>query len=167
MKIPGILVPETPPFPFNDIGLHDTIEAQANRVTEKAQTQTLSTGLGIFGVALGAFQIFSAASIARFLGIDQTYRHAIRLSGARQIASGLGVLAEYRSPTPLWAQVGGQALDMAGLSLALKGRPARRSRVGFALAAVAGVALLDMICARNLEREQLEAKLQRVARFPI
>jgi hypothetical protein len=69
--------------------------------------------------------------------------------GLRETATGIGILAA-RDPTPfVWARVGGDALDLGtALFAALAGR---RSGRGLAtLAAVGGIAALDLACAQTL-----------------
>ena len=78
----------------------------------------------------------------------------IRAYGAREIMSGIGILSQ-EDPTPwIWARVGGDALDLATLATGLDDDNPRRANVMAAVAAVAGVTMLDAICAQRLSRQR-------------
>jgi hypothetical protein len=73
--------------------------------------------------------------------------------GVREIATGIGILAS-KDPTPwIWGRVAGDGLDLATLATALEGNNPKKSNVGIAMAAVAGVTALDVYCAQTLSRE--------------
>ena len=73
--------------------------------------------------------------------------------GVREIVSGVGILAQPRPSGWVWARVGGDLLDLAYLGSALNSDYARRGRVTAAMAAVAGVTALDVLCAEQLSGE--------------
>jgi hypothetical protein len=78
----------------------------------------------------------------------------VRLHGLREIAIGLGLL---RAPDPspwMWARVGGDVLDAATLSYGLCDGDRAMLRATGGLAAVAGIAALDVGCARALWQPQ-------------
>jgi hypothetical protein len=78
----------------------------------------------------------------------------LRLAGVREIAAGVGLLAS-RNPRPwLWARVGGDALDAATLAVQLRGGNPRLTNTAASLVAVAGIAALDLACARALDQEE-------------
>jgi hypothetical protein len=74
----------------------------------------------------------------------------MRVCGARELASGIGVLSGRRPVTALWARVAGDIIDIGMLGMALC-RKAQRGRVAVALGAVLGVTLLDLLYARRLQ----------------
>ena len=105
-------------------------------------------GLGWFGIGLGLVEVLAPRLVARAVGV-RGLEPAVRLHGLREIAIGLGLL---RSPDPapwLWARIGGDVLDATTLSYGLHSGPHAVQAAG-ALAAVAGVAALDVGCARAL-----------------
>jgi uncharacterized membrane protein len=111
--------------------------------------ERLAHGLGWFAVALGMVQLLAPDGLGRMIGVGRRPL-LMRAMGAREVLSGLGVL---RSPRPgrwLGARVGGDVLDMALLGLALTSGANRRARVGLALAAVAGVAALDLVSSQQV-----------------
>jgi uncharacterized membrane protein len=69
----------------------------------------------------------------------------MRVVGAREIASGLGILTQAK-PTPwLWSRVGGDAMDIALLRSAMSSPQADQNRVATATAAVIGIAAIDAL----------------------
>jgi hypothetical protein len=110
---------------------------------------TLAQGLGWFSIGLGLAEAVAPERLARFLGMEGSAQ-LIRLYGIREIVTGVGILAQ-RDPVPgLWARVGGDALDLATLAPGLGPGNRQRQNVALALAAVAGVMVLDVVCARAL-----------------
>jgi len=71
--------------------------------------------LAAFAITLGAVQLTSPARLTRLVGARATARRrrAMRLLGAREIASGVAILARPRPSGPVWARVAGDALDLA------------------------------------------------------
>ncbi|HYF58945.1 MAG TPA: SRPBCC family protein [Burkholderiaceae bacterium] len=102
----------------------------------------LAHALGWFGIGLGLVQLVAPRAFARAVGAGD--RPAlVRALGAREVASGVGILG---SPSPgpwLTARAGGDAMDLALLALALRSPSARPLRLALAAAAVVGVATLD------------------------
>jgi len=114
-------------------------------------------GLGWFGIGLGLVEVLAPRLVARAVGL-RGLEAVVRLHGVREIATGLGLLRA-RDPSPwVWARVGGDVLDATTLSCGLReGRAMLRAAGG--LAAVAGVAALDIGCARALAHpEPAEAR---------
>jgi hypothetical protein len=94
-------------------------------------------------------EVLAPGHLARFLGMEERTER-IRAYGAREIMSGIGILAQ-QDPTPwIWARVGGDALDLATLATGLDDGNPRKQNVMAAVAAVAGVTMLDAICAQRL-----------------
>ncbi|MCY7314429.1 MAG: hypothetical protein LH480_02055 [Rubrivivax sp.] len=116
-------------------------------VPSRQQARTLSRGLGWFSLGLGLVELLAAKPLSRSVGLrgDVTL---MRAYGLREIFTGIGLLRA-EDPTPfVWARVAGDALDMVTLAPGL--RTGERRGAAVALAAVAGVTLLDLACARSL-----------------
>ena len=125
-----------------------TYESAARRRSD-GSTDALARGLGWFSIALGVAEVLAPRTLARALGMNGS-EALLRAYGVREIATGLGILAA-RDPAPwIWGRVGGDALDIATLATGLDERNPRKQNVGIALAAVAGVTLLDVACAQAL-----------------
>lgn len=113
--------------------------------------QTLARGLGWFSIALGALELLAPRAVGRQLEM-QHETGTIQAYGAREIATGVGILAS-RDPTWwIWGRVIGDALDLATLAPNADPRNPRRNEVLMAIGAVAGVAILDYLCADALSR---------------
>jgi hypothetical protein len=106
--------------------------------------------LGWFSIGLGLAELLAPRSLSRFVGV-RDHGPLVRMLGLREITSGVGILTRPRPRGWLWSRVAGDAMDLALLGAAFRsyrGRPVRLA----AAAAVAGVALLDVICSRELSR---------------
>lgn len=112
-------------------------------------TRELAQGLGWFSVGLGLTEVACGGAIARWLGMPRS-APVIRAYGMREILQGVGILGA-SDPTPwISARVAGDALDIATVLPGLEGDNPHKGNVLVALAALAGVTALDVICARNL-----------------
>jgi uncharacterized membrane protein len=110
----------------------------------------VARGLGWFSLALGTAQIAAPRGVAKLLRLRGDHEQAavMRAVGVREIATGVGILAEARPARWLWARVAGDAMDLALLARAdgkLGGKLA-------GMAAVAGVAVPDVIEGARLSR---------------
>ena len=119
----------------------------SDRTTEK-----LSMALSWFSIALGVAELAAPRQVARLIGVTPHERttKTLRAYGAREIASGIGILAEPTEAKWLWSRVGGDAIDLATLGKAAANESTRNGRLSFATAAVMGVTMLDILCAWRL-----------------
>jgi hypothetical protein len=111
-------------------------------------TINMSRALGIAGIGIGVAELVAPHWIGTKLGI--TARPLLtRAMGAREIASGVGIVARH-NPTPAqWTRVIGDVIDIGLLGLAAVGSK-RRSVVLGVLGAVLAIGALDFITARRL-----------------
>lgn len=129
------------------------MKVHLDRVRAKpAVTPLVSGGLGWFSIALGAAEIAAAGPIARALGLPPAAAWLIRAFGVREIATGVGVLSSPANPQWLAARVGGDALDLAALAVAMRPDNPKRRTAMAATAAVAGVTAIDAIASGRLAR---------------
>ncbi len=130
--------------------------------------ERLSTGLGLFSLAVGTAELAAPRALARLIGLPEDPRlvSVLRAFGAREIASGLGLLTQPDHPGWAWSRVGGDAIDLAFLASAANEEGSNRQRVALAAAAVTGVGMLDVVCARGLhdDRESRRAAAGEVPR---
>ena len=112
----------------------------------------LSQGLGWFSVALGAAELILPGGLASLVGVRK-HRMVFRLLGLRELASGIGILTRKNSTPWLWSRVAGDAMDLALLGTALSSPGTKQARVAAAAAAVAGVAVLDVMASKEQSRK--------------
>lgn len=112
----------------------------------------LARGLGVFSIALGLAELVAGKALSRAAGIS-AQRTLTRFFGLREIATGVAILVNPRSSALLWTRVAGDALDLAVLATGANRANPRRTNVGFSLATVAAVTILDIVVARRLRDE--------------
>lgn len=118
-------------------------------------TGKLVRALGGASFGLGVPMLWRTDEVARFSGVDDSSAApaVIRAVGAREMMhAGLLLLGPQRS---VWTRVVGDAMDLAVLGTALRGRRGeRRMRTAAATVAVLGIAGLDVYAALRTGRRQ-------------
>jgi hypothetical protein len=117
----------------------------------------VARGLGWFSLALGAAELIAPGRLAKALGLEGK-ETLLRAYGGREIGAGIWALSDTPAPA-IWARVAGDVVDLGTLVAGLKGSDETQKRNNFiALAAVAGVTLVDFVTALSLTAEQSERK---------
>jgi uncharacterized protein YndB with AHSA1/START domain len=122
------------------------MQMQSKQLADGDRTNTaLGTGLGLFSIGLGLAELVRPHRVARMIGVDRrgAVSPMLRLFGAREILTGIGLLGRPQSKLGPWARVAGDLLDLGFLGWALKTKSVHRMRTLGAIGAVAGVAMLD------------------------
>ena len=121
--------------------------------SKRSNEEKIARGLGWFSIGLGLAEIAAPRGLAKLIGIRGDYSGLLRMLGAREITSGIGLLTR-RQPNAnwMWSRVGGDAIDLALLGAAFKLKKSNRNKLAIATAAVAGVTALDAICSQRLSR---------------
>jgi uncharacterized membrane protein len=111
----------------------------------------LAAFLGWFSVGLGALELLAPTTVARAIGVAPTpvWSGVLRLFGVREIANGAGILANPTSKEWVGMRVGGDALDLTALGVALT-QSVRPSRTLAATAFVLGATVLDLLGTERL-----------------
>jgi uncharacterized membrane protein len=104
-------------------------------------------------VGLGVAELVAPGSVGRLIGV-RGHKGLFRFLGARELASGVGILTQRRPAEWMWSRVGGDMLDLALLGAALASSRSNRTRVAVATAAVAGVTALDVLSSRQNEEHR-------------
>jgi len=116
----------------------------------------VARGLGWFSIGLGLFELIAPRMIGRRLGMGRR-AGLIRAYGAREIATGVGILLA-KQPAPwIVARVLGDGLDIGTLAPRLTSRHRYRRNAAIALGAVAGVTALDAFNAKQLSEHARRA----------
>jgi ferritin-like metal-binding protein YciE len=106
-----------------------------------------SSALGWFSVALGAAEVLAPASVARLVGIKHQ-PDLLRFLGAREIASGVGLLTSQNPSKWLWARVAGDLMDLVVLgSTPLRAERGARSKLAVATTSIVGITAIDALAA--------------------
>lgn len=118
----------------------------------------LARGLGWFSIGLGLLELTAARGLCRALGLNGR-ETLVRAYGVREVATGVAILMSH-DPTPwILGRVGGDALDLATLAVGFTGDNPERANLVAATAAVAGVTVLDIVCAQGLIDEKRLSRL--------
>ena len=113
-----------------------------------SSTINMSRALGVAGMGIGLVELIAPRFLSNKLGIEPRPT-LLRAMGAREVASGIGIVARH-NPTPAqWTRVLGDVLDSALLGLAARLSRKRKVVLG-ALGAVLAISALDLITARRL-----------------
>ena len=123
---------------------------------------SMARGLGWFSIGLGLAEVLAPRSLTRGLGMEG-HEQLMQAYGVREIATGIGILSSDQPAPWIWGRVGGDALDIATLATGLKGNNPRKENLGIALAAVAGVTALDLVCGASLARDSRPMRPRRPA----
>lgn len=118
----------------------------AKRNGSTSSAEALARGLGWFSIGLGVMEVVAPRTLARALGMRGS-EALLTGYGLREIGTGIGILASDNPAPWIWGRVGGDALDIGTLTTGLTDKNPRKENVGLALAAVAGVTVLDIVCA--------------------
>jgi uncharacterized membrane protein len=111
----------------------------------------LAAFLGWFSVGLGALQLVAPSIVARAIGVRPTplWNGVLQFCGIRELANGAGILANPTSKEWVGMRVGGDALDLATLGVALT-QSVRPGRTLAATAFVLGATVLDLFGTERL-----------------
>ena len=110
--------------------------------------KTLATALGWFSIGLGVLELVAPDELCDWLGVPD-HSALVQLYGLREIGTGIGVLSQRRPVGWIQARIAGDMLDLGTLTAALP-RSRRQGNVLTAMAMVAGVTMLDIMCAKQL-----------------
>jgi hypothetical protein len=121
----------------------------AYRNDSHGTAMTVARGLGWFSIGLGVTEMLMPRTLGEQLGMYGK-EALLRFYGAREMAAGIGILVTGNPAPWLWGRVAGDALDLATLATGLGGENPCKGNVAIALAAVAGVTALDVVCAQSL-----------------
>lgn len=119
------------------------------------RNRRMARALGLTGIGLGLAELAMPRRLSRRLGLRDA-KTVLRIMGAREILSGVGVLAPRNPTAGLWSRVAGDAMDLGLLGVAVA-RSRNRKMVAGAIATVAAISALDLLYARRLQRSGVAA----------
>ena len=112
-------------------------------------------GLGWLSLGLGTLQVAAPRAVRRISGMDGSAnaRAVVPLVGARELIQGVGLLGGRRPGRWAWIRVGGDAMDLASLGVALtRHHGTRRLRVAGVAGAVLAITAVDVATAVRASR---------------
>lgn len=124
--------------------------ARAAHGRHRRRAARLAQGLGWLSIGLGAAEFFAPHMLTRYLGIEGR-ETLVRMAGLRGMATGAGLLSADDKAPWLWSRLGGDALDLAALSLGMDKDNPRRDNAILAAVMVGGVTALDFYSAQRLD----------------
>ena len=120
-------------------------------------TDRVARNLGWFSIGLGLAEIIAPGRIAKAVGLEGK-ENLLRGYGAREIGAGMWALSDTPAPA-IWSRVAGDLVDLGTLAIGARGGDdEQRRNAGIAIAAVAGITLIDLLTAASLTREQSEKR---------
>lgn len=127
--------------------LPETASRTVQALSSRADRESINRFLGWFSLGLGITQLLAPRALGRAIGVGERTA-AMRLCGAREIVSGLGLLSGRAPASFAMARVAGDAMDLALLGAALTSAQANPDRIAAAATAVAGVAAIDLYASK-------------------
>lgn len=128
------------------------------RAPDAGRAEAMANALGWFSIGLGLAQVLAPSRVSRAIGLDADNPNLMRAVGVRELTAGVGILTQRRPANWLWSRVAGDAMDLAMLGNAARGPGVRRDRLGMAAAAVAGIAVLDLIASMDNQQRKLHGQ---------
>ncbi|MGV3773049.1 MAG: SRPBCC family protein [Verrucomicrobiales bacterium] len=114
----------------------------------------ISQALGWFSIGLGLAEILMPRRLSKGIGVHKDNDMLLKMLGAREIASGIGLLAQPKHSAWAWSRVAGDAMDLALLGTALTGNKNEMAKLAGAIAAVAGVTAVDIMQSVQLTKNK-------------
>lgn len=133
------------------------------------RTDGLTTFLGWFSVGLGALELLAPSTVARAIGVRPTpaWNGLLQLFGVRELSTGAGILKNPTSKEWVGMRVGGDALDLVTLGVALS-QSVHPARTLAAMGVVLGATLLDVVgTERAAERRKLRPRMPATKPEPV
>jgi hypothetical protein len=113
----------------------------------------LAKTLGYFSIALGATELLAPRALCKAIGLNGL-EPVVRAYGAREVATGVAILASHDPAPWIWARVAGDMADIATVATGFQQDNAKRDNNVLALAALAAVTAIDVVCASGLSSEK-------------
>ena len=114
--------------------------------------------LGWVSFGIAAAELIAPRRVARAVGMSEDHSALLRAYGAREALAGVGAHSVYPVPA-LWSRVAGDLLDFGTIAYGSRRDDGSRDRKAWiAMAAIAGVTLVDALVAAKLASETKEGK---------
>lgn len=119
------------------------------------KAETIGRAIGVASLAAGIFDLIAGPRLGRGIGAgEQMGGRLFRVAGAREVVTGVAGLIAPASAVPVKWRLAGDIFDMAALAYIAAPSNPRRNMTLLALGIVAGVAAIDLLGSRSLQRKQ-------------
>jgi hypothetical protein len=136
-----------------ELRMPNLIPQTARQGRSQSGNDLLAKNLGYFSIALGVAELLAPRAVCRAAGITGL-ESLIKACGAREIATGVAILTSHDPEPWIWGRVAGDMADLATVATGLGDDNNRRENSMLALAALAAVTLVDVVCASRLTGEK-------------
>jgi hypothetical protein len=133
--------------------MHSLVSKTALRGQSRSKHDELARGLGYFSLALGVAELLAPRALCNAIGL-KGLEGVVRAYGAREIATGVAILASHDPAPWIWARVAGDMADIATVATGVQQQNPKRENAALALAALTAVTLVDVACANRLSGEK-------------
>jgi hypothetical protein len=133
--------------------MHSLVSKTALRGKSRSKHDELARSLGYFSIALGVAELLAPRALCNAIGL-KGLEGVVRAYGAREVATGVAILASHDPAPWIWARVAGDMADIATVATGVQKHNPKRENAALAFAALAAVTLVDVACASRLSSEK-------------
>ncbi len=128
---------------------------QATAIRGRAQSthDRLAKSLGYLSLALGAAELIAPRALCRATGLSGM-EPLVRAYGARELATGVAILASHDPAPWIWGRVAGDMADIATAASGVRSDGGQNRNAVLTLAALTAVTAVDVMCASGLGAEK-------------
>lgn len=108
----------------------------------------IKRALGLASIAVGVAATAAPERLSRWLGLESE-PETMTAFGARELASGAGLLSPVKPGPFFWMRVAGDVIDMSALAKAVRRENPRRTYAAALLGLVAAIAIVDLAAAAH------------------
>jgi hypothetical protein len=137
--------------------MHSLVSRTALRGQSRSRHDKLATNLGYFSIALGVVEFLAPRALCNAIGL-KGLEPVVRAYGAREVATGVAILASHDPAPWIWARVAGDMADIATVATGVQHHNPKRDNTVLTLATLAAVTVVDVICASALSAEKGDRK---------
>jgi hypothetical protein len=133
--------------------MHSLVSKTALRGKSRSKHDELARSLGYFSIALGVVELLAPRALCNAIGL-KGLEGVVRAYGAREVATGVAILASHDPAPWIWARVAGDMADIATVATGVQKHNPKRENAALAFAALTAVTLVDVACASRLSSEK-------------
>jgi hypothetical protein len=129
--------------------MHSLAQTTALRGQSRSGRDEMAKGLGYLSIALGVAELLAPRAVCKAVGVTGM-ESVVRAYGAREIATGVAILASHDPEPWIWGRVAGDMADIATVATGLRQDNPRKDNTVLALAVLTAVTAVDVACASAL-----------------